>query len=107
MGIRSPIFINDSLCAYYKKLWDKCKKLWLNIYIYIYIYYIYIFIIYIYIYIYIIYIYIFIIYIYILYAMCYKYYTKRLINLNERKFVKAFIYVTVRDVEVLDIYEFL
>ena len=39
--------------------------------------------------------------------MCYKYYTKRLINLNERKFVKAFIYVTVRDVEVLDIYEFL
>ena len=34
MGISSPIFINDSLCAYYKKLWAKCKKLWLNKYIY-------------------------------------------------------------------------
>ena len=33
MGISSPIFINDSLCAYYKKLWAKCKKLWLNKYI--------------------------------------------------------------------------
>ena len=30
MGISSPIFINDSLCAYYEKLWAKCKKLWLN-----------------------------------------------------------------------------
>ena len=34
MGISSPIFINDSLCAYYKKLWAKCKNLWLNKYIY-------------------------------------------------------------------------
>ena len=34
MGISSPLFINDSLCAYYKKLWAKCKKLWLNKYIY-------------------------------------------------------------------------
>ena len=34
MGISSPIFINDSLCAYYKKLWAKCKMLWLNKYIY-------------------------------------------------------------------------
>ena len=33
MGIGSPIFINGSLCAYYKKLWAKCKKLWLNKYI--------------------------------------------------------------------------
>ena len=32
MGIGSPIFINDSLCAYYKKLWAKCKKLWINKY---------------------------------------------------------------------------
>ena len=34
MGISSPLFINDSLYAYYKKLWAKCKKLWLNKYIY-------------------------------------------------------------------------
>ena len=34
MGISSPIFINNSLCAYYKKLRVKCKKLWLNEYIY-------------------------------------------------------------------------
>ena len=34
MGISSPLCINDSLCAYYKKLWAKCKKLWLNKYIY-------------------------------------------------------------------------
>ena len=27
MGISSPIFINDSLFAYYKKLWAKGKKL--------------------------------------------------------------------------------
>ena len=33
MGISSPIFVKDSLCAYYKKLWAKCKKLWLNKYI--------------------------------------------------------------------------
>ena len=33
MDISSPIFINDSLCVYYKKLWAKCKKLWLNKYI--------------------------------------------------------------------------
>ena len=34
IGISSSIFINDSLCSYYKKLWSKCKKLWLNKYIY-------------------------------------------------------------------------
>ena len=33
LGISSPIFINDSLCAYYKELWAKFKKLWLNKYI--------------------------------------------------------------------------
>ena len=33
MGISSPIFINHSLCAYYKKLWAKCQKLRLNKYV--------------------------------------------------------------------------
>ena len=33
MGISSPVFISDSLFAYYKKLWGKCKKLWQNKYI--------------------------------------------------------------------------
>ena len=27
LGINKPIYINDSLCTYYKKLWAKCKKL--------------------------------------------------------------------------------
>ena len=27
LSISTPIFISDSLCAYYKKLWAKCKKL--------------------------------------------------------------------------------
>ena len=26
----TPIFVNQSLCRYYKFLWSKCKKLWLN-----------------------------------------------------------------------------
>ena len=26
----TPIFLNQSLCSYYKFLWSKCKKLWLN-----------------------------------------------------------------------------
>ena len=30
IGINSTVFINDSLCRYYKNLWAKCKKLWLN-----------------------------------------------------------------------------
>ena len=30
IGINSAVFINDSLCWYYKNLWAKCKKLWLN-----------------------------------------------------------------------------
>ena len=30
MGLRSSIFINDNLCAYYIKLWAKYKKLWDN-----------------------------------------------------------------------------
>ena len=31
IGINSAVFINDSLCRYYKNLWGKCKKpcLWL------------------------------------------------------------------------------
>ena len=33
MGVGSPVFINDSLCAYYKKFWAKCKKLLINKYI--------------------------------------------------------------------------
>ena len=28
--ISSAVFINDSLCQYYKSLWKKCKKLQLN-----------------------------------------------------------------------------
>ena len=28
VGINNPVFINDSLCSYYKMLWRKCKKLW-------------------------------------------------------------------------------
>ena len=27
MGISQPVFINDSLCKYYKYLWSKCNKL--------------------------------------------------------------------------------
>ena len=27
LGIKKPIYINDGLCTYYKKLWVKCKKL--------------------------------------------------------------------------------
>ena len=27
IGISSVVFINDSLCWYYKNLWAKCKKL--------------------------------------------------------------------------------
>ena len=30
IGINSAMFINDSLCGYYKNLRAKCKKLWLN-----------------------------------------------------------------------------
>ena len=30
IGINPAVFINDSLCRYYKNLWAKCKKLWLN-----------------------------------------------------------------------------
>ena len=30
IGINSAMFINDSLCRYYKNHWEKCKKLWLN-----------------------------------------------------------------------------
>ena len=29
-GIRSTLYINDSLCKYYKMLWQKCKKLCVN-----------------------------------------------------------------------------
>ena len=32
MGISSPIFIRNTLYTYYKKLWDKCKKLRVNKY---------------------------------------------------------------------------
>ena len=27
LGIKNPVFINGSLCSYYKMLWSKCKKL--------------------------------------------------------------------------------
>ena len=27
LGINKPIYISDSLCTYYKKIWTKCKKL--------------------------------------------------------------------------------
>ena len=30
IGINSAEYINDSFCRYYKNLWAKCKKLWLN-----------------------------------------------------------------------------
>ena len=30
IGIDSAVYINDNLCRYYKNLWAKCKKLWLN-----------------------------------------------------------------------------
>ena len=32
-GINSTVYINDSLCTYYKILWGKCRKLLLNKYI--------------------------------------------------------------------------
>ena len=34
MGITTPVYINDSLCFYYRKLWSKCKKLWTNKFIF-------------------------------------------------------------------------
>ena len=34
LGINTPVYINDSLCIYYKKLWVKCKKLHNNKLIY-------------------------------------------------------------------------
>ena len=34
LGIDSTVYINDSLCSYYKMLWGKCRKLLLNKYIY-------------------------------------------------------------------------
>ena len=30
LGISSPVFVNDSVCQYYKMLWRKCKKLLTN-----------------------------------------------------------------------------
>ena len=33
LGINSAVYINDSLCTYYKMLWSKCRKLLLNTYI--------------------------------------------------------------------------
>ena len=30
IGINSAVYINDSVCRYYKNLWGKFKKLWLN-----------------------------------------------------------------------------
>ena len=26
----TQLFINDSLCPYYRGLWNECKKLWVN-----------------------------------------------------------------------------
>ena len=33
VGINNLVFINDSLCSYYKMLWQKCKKFWSSQYI--------------------------------------------------------------------------
>ena len=33
IGINNPLFINDSICLYYRMLWQKCKILWSNKYI--------------------------------------------------------------------------
>ena len=33
IGVNNPVFINGSLCSYYKMLLQKCKKLWSNKYI--------------------------------------------------------------------------
>ena len=33
-GINNAVFINDSLCSYYKMLWRNFKKLWSSKYIY-------------------------------------------------------------------------
>ena len=30
IGLTGKIYINESLCSYYKKLWYLCKKLWIN-----------------------------------------------------------------------------
>ena len=30
MSINNPIFINDSLCEYYEKIWAICKTMWMN-----------------------------------------------------------------------------
>ena len=30
IGITTPVYINDSLCSYYKRLWRKYRKLWSN-----------------------------------------------------------------------------
>ena len=30
IGIDTPVYINGSLCDYYKKFWSKCKKLRTN-----------------------------------------------------------------------------
>ena len=27
MNVQGPVYINDSLCSYYKFLWSKCKSL--------------------------------------------------------------------------------
>ena len=35
-GITTPVYINDSLCFCYKKLWSKCKRLWANKFIFSY-----------------------------------------------------------------------
>ena len=34
LGINTPVYINDSLCIYYEKLWTNCKKLLNNKLIY-------------------------------------------------------------------------
>ena len=34
IGIATPVYINDSLCFCYKKLWSKCRKLWTNKFIF-------------------------------------------------------------------------
>ena len=35
IGISNPVYINGSLCTYYKMLWRKCKSLRMNKLIYL------------------------------------------------------------------------
>ena len=34
LEVDNSVFINNSLCSFYKRLWSKCKRLWTYKYIY-------------------------------------------------------------------------